>query len=106
MKNEAALKSMAKMIQAMLPYEPEYKPTSLGTLCLSEMFEGLKVRSPQIVEFEGVFNYLLKGMDIKNDSNSGPKDTGHSQDVNALDDFLVELRDIMINSYPVDEDAD
>ena len=92
MKNEAALKSMAKMIQAMLPYEPEYEPTSLGTVCLSEMFEALKTRSPQIVEFEGIFNYVLKGMDIKNDS--------------RLDDFLVELRDIMITSYPVDEDAD
>ena len=87
MKNEAALKSMAKMIQAMLPYEPEYKPTSLGTICLSEMFEALKTRSPQIAEVEGVFNYVLKGMDIKNDS--------------RLDEFLVELRDIMIASYPV-----
>lgn len=87
MKNEAALKSMAKMIQAMLPYEPEYEPTSLGTICLSEMFEALKIRSPQIAEVEGVFNYVLKGMDIKNDS--------------KLDEFLVELRDIMIGSYPV-----
>ena len=103
MKNEAALKSMAKMIQAMLPYEPEYDPTSLGTVCLSEMFEALKTHSPEITEFKGVFNYVLKGMDIKNDSSAGPKDTGHSQDVNALDEFLVELRDIMIGSYPVDE---
>lgn len=92
MKNEGALKSMAKMIQAMLPYEDGYEPTSLGTVCLSDMFEALKIRSPQIVEFEGVFNYVLKGMDIKNDS--------------KLDEFLVELRDIMIASYPVDEDGD
>ena len=89
MKNKAALKSMGKMIQAMLPYEPEYEPTSLGTVCLSEMFEALKIRSPQIAEFEGVFNYVLKGMDIKNDS--------------KLDEFLIELRDIMISSYPVVE---
>lgn len=90
MKNEAALKSMAKMIQAMLPYEPEYHPDSLGTICLSEMFEALKTRSPQITEFEGVFNYILKGMDVKNDS--------------GVDEFLIELRDIMIKSYPVGED--
>ena len=86
--NEDALRSMGGMVKAMLPYEYDYEPTSLGTLCLSEIFEILETHVPNIKEYEGFLGHILKQIDIRNDS--------------TLDEILVELRDIIVNSYPVD----
>ena len=66
--NEAALKSMTKMIQVMLPYENEYEPKEKSTQAIQEIFEVLQGLNPKASEFEGVFNYILKQMDAHGDS--------------------------------------
>ena len=87
--NEAALKSMGKMIQTMLPYELGYKPKLNSTRTIGEIFALLREKNPKLEQFAGFMGYVLKQADEK-----------ESDDKEPLDIVLMEIWDIINKHYP------
>ena len=85
--NEAALKSMAKMIQVMLPYETNYEPTETSTQALREIVDVLRESNPKVNEFLGFINYIFKQMDA-------------SEDTGKFDRALMRVWAIIHKHYP------
>lgn len=85
--NEAALKSMSKMIQVMLPYEMNYKPRETSTQALREIVDVLRESNPKANEFLGFINYILKQMDA-------------SEDTGKFDRALMRVWAIIHKYYP------
>ena len=85
--NEAALKSMSKMIQVMLPYETNYEPGATSTRALREIVDVLRENNPKVNEFLGFINYIFKQMDA-------------SKDTEKFDRVLMRVCAIIHKHYP------
>ena len=82
-----ALKSMGKMITAMLPYEPSYEPQKTSTRALHEIMDVLRKNNVKLDEFLGFINFVFKNMDAKGDSDQ-------------YDRTLMEIWAIINKHYP------
>ena len=82
-----ALKSMGKMITAMLPYEPSYEPQKTSTKALHEITDVLRENNVKLDEFLGFINFVFKNMDAKGDSDQ-------------YDRTLMEIWAIINKHYP------
>ena len=88
--NEETIKSMGKMITAMLPYELGYQAKSNSTSAIAEIFMLLREKNPKIDEFEGFLGFVLKKMD--------------SENTDEMDKTLMEIWAIINKHYPPIED--